>query len=298
MNKKLNSLIRELANDDSYEEYLTDKNLLKFFPDGFFTIDTEQKRLEAWENIKVKLKEIEKFNKVANPYYIGFGNPDSDLLIIGQEKAFNAFANPELMLFESINNSFQWSKIIKNAEFDIKFDPRNPREYHKEGRKGNHTWSKYSILADAFYDINSCHDSTTRKWNKNMVNTLFDKAFTTEINVTPAVSNSGLKLINQRKKLLNHPFFRDFKMVVFAIGNPEEGKNAQMKVSEIYNGINFEVVSIGKYGKDKDRNVAIASFENQFIVICNQLSGSSGWKNEHIVALGEKLRELSNINSE
>lgn len=290
----LKNLIKEYEENNKYIQYFKKKGGYRFFPKNFFTIKTEQERLEAWENIKVSLKDIGEFNKVANPYYIGFGNPEADLLIVGQEKAFNAFNNPELILYESINNSFQWSKIIENNGdvSEINFDPRNPRKLHDEGRSGNHTWSKYSILTDAFYGINSCHENMKKHWNQNSGDTLFDKAFTTELNVTPAVSNSGLDLTEERKELLSNPFFKNFKVVVFAIGNPEEGKKAQMKVSELFEGKKFEIESIGKYGKGKNRNIATATIENQVIVICNQLSGSSGWKNEHIVALGEKLRGL------
>ncbi len=131
-----------------------------------------------------------------------------------------------------------------------------------------------------------------KNWPQNSGDTLFDKAFTTELNVTPAVSNSGLHLTTERKELLRNPFFKNFKAVVFAIGNLEDGKRAQKEVSKLYKGINFKLNSLGKYGKEKDRYIAIATFENQVIVICNQLSGSSGWKNEHILALGEKLRGL------
>jgi hypothetical protein len=175
---------------------------------------------------------------------------------------------------------------------DILFDPRNPRKYHHKGRPGNHTWSKYSILADAFFGINSCHENIKRDWTQNIGETLFDKAFITELNVTPAANNSGIYLTDERKEILSNPFFKNFKAVVFAIGNPEKEQKAQKEVSRIFKEIDFKVTPIGKYGKDKNRNIAEATFGNQVIVICNQLSGSSGWKNEHIVALGERLREL------
>ncbi|WP_296618486.1 hypothetical protein [Marivirga sp.] len=289
----LKNLIKEFEEDNKYIQYLKKEGGYHFFPENFFTLKTEQERLEAWENIEVKLKEIKDFNKVANPYYIGFGNPEADLLIVGQEKAFNAFNNPELMLYESINNTFQWSKLAQNPDTDeILFDPRNPRKYHDKKLKGNHTWSKYSILADAFYGINSCHENIKKDWDKNLGETLFDKAFITELNVTPAANNSGIYLTDERKKLLQNPFFKKFKAVVFAIGNPDDGEKAQRIVSEIFEGTIFELDTIGKYGKDKERRIAFSSKENQVYAICNQLSGSSGWKNDHIVALGERLREL------
>jgi|3_EtaG_2_1085321.scaffolds.fasta_scaffold25819_2 hypothetical protein len=299
MEKYLRSLIEDIKQDGDYIQYLINKEVLDFFPADFFVLNTEQERLEAWKNIKVSLKDIGEFNKVSNPYYIGFGNPEADLLIVGQEKAFNAFNNPELMLYESINNSFQWSKITSNKGdvSEINFDPRNPRKHHDGGRSGNHTWSKYSILADAFYSINSCQANMKNHWNQSNGDTLFDKVFITELNVTPAASNSGIHLTKQRNELLSHPFFKDFKVVLFAIGNPEAGKKAQKEVSKLFNGINFKVASIGKYGKDKNRNIATTTFENQVIVICNQLSGSSGWRNDHIVALGKKLRGLVNKNN-
>ncbi len=295
MDTKLKSLGIELQHDSLYQDYLITEKVSHFFPSNFFNLKTEQERLEAWENIEVKLKDIGRFNKVANPYYIGFGNPEADLLIVGQEKAFNAFNNPELMLYESINNAFQWSKIIENPDTDdINFDPRNHRKYHKKRRSGNHTWTKYSILADAYYGINSCHQNMTKDWSKDTGDTLFDKAFITELNVTPAVSNTGLYLTEERKTLLQNPFFKNFKVVVFAVGNPEKDKKAQKIVSEILDRNEFKVDPIGKYGNDKERNIAILKNEKQVVIICNQLSGSSGWKNDHIVVLGEKLRELVN----
>ncbi|MGM0579759.1 MAG: hypothetical protein ACQETL_03710 [Bacteroidota bacterium] len=291
MNQELKSLISNLSNDTLYRNYLNKNKVKRFFPENFFTLKIEQERLEAWENIKVSLKEIGEFNKVANPYYIGFGNPDADLLIVGQEKAFNAFNNPELMLYESINNSFQWSKIIENNGdvSEINFDPRNPIKHHDKGRSGNHTWSKYSILTDAFYGINSCHENMKKYWNQNTGDTLFDKAFTTELNVTPAASNSGLNLTKEREELLSNPFFKKFKVVVFAIGSPS---NKEV-VKKIFSEAKFENHDLGSYGTNKKREVAISKNTSQIIVICNQLSGSSGWKNEHIVALGERLRGLA-----
>ncbi|HET8860737.1 hypothetical protein [Marivirga sp.] len=295
MNKDFKSLIEKLEIDKSYIQFLKGKGIDHFFPKNFFTLKTEQERLVAWENIKVSLKDIGEFNKVANPYYIGFGNPEADLLIVGQEKAFNAFNNPELMLYESINNSFQWSKIIENNGdvSEINFDPRNPRIHHTDKQKGNHTWSKYSILVDAFYGINSCHENMKKDWNQNSGDTLFDKAFTTELNVTPATSNSGLHLTSEREKLLSNSFFKNFKVVVFAIGSPS---NKEV-VKKIFSDAKFENHDLGSYGTNKKREVAISKNTSQIIVICNQLSGSSGWRNEHIVALGERLRGLVNMNT-
>lgn len=286
----LKSLIEKFEEGKNYIQYLKAEDGYNFFPSNFFTLKTEQERLEIWENIEVKLKEIKDFNKVANPYYIGFGNPDADLLIVGQEKAFNAFNNPELMLYESINNSFQWAKIIENNGdvSEVNFDPRNPRKHHSSKFKGNHTWSKYSILIDAFYGINSCHENMKKDWAQNSGDTLFDKAFTTELNVTPAASNSGLDLTEKREQLLSNPFFKNFKVVVFAIGSPS---NKEV-VKKIFSEAKFENYDLGNYGTNKKREVAISKNTSQIIVICNQLIGSSGWKNEHIVALGEKLREL------
>jgi hypothetical protein len=106
MYKYLKNLVKKFQADKSYFQYLKNKNGHKFFPSNFFQLNTEQERLEAWDNIEVKFKEIKSFNKTANPYYIGFGNPEADLLIVGQENAFNAFDNPELMLYESVNNVF------------------------------------------------------------------------------------------------------------------------------------------------------------------------------------------------
>lgn len=292
MDSNQNQLVKlkDLINQSNYKGYLENLSLNHYLPKKFFSVNTEQERLALWQNIEIKLKDIKSFNKVANPYYIGFGNPNADLLIIGQEKAFNAFEEPDLMLYESINNQFQWGKIINEAATnEITFDPRNPRRNHLEGRKGNHTWTKYSILADEYFNLNSCKQNMMKDFKDNQGPTLFDVAFLTEFNVTPATTHSSLTLTEERKQVLTHSFFKQFKIVVFAIGNPQD-KGIQEGVKKIFQVSTFEIKSVGQYGSNKDRLVAIGHNGSQTILICNQLSGSSGWKNEHIIKIGELLK--------
>lgn len=48
-----------------------------------------------------------------NPYYIGFGNPEADILILGKEQAYNQEHYTQLF-FESINNPTEWFEKVEN----------------------------------------------------------------------------------------------------------------------------------------------------------------------------------------
>lgn len=50
-----------------------------------------------------------------NPYYVGFGNPNSKILIFGKEKGYNVNTDTaDIMLYESINNPYEWKHYLDN----------------------------------------------------------------------------------------------------------------------------------------------------------------------------------------
>ncbi|RED95560.1 hypothetical protein [Marinoscillum furvescens] len=106
-------------------------------------------------------KNSEKFyagnlNATENPYYIGFGNPNSDVLIVGQEKAIEK-SNQEQILSESIDNPKQWYQIITEGIFELDYrfyqnghfkNPLHP--YSVKPKRGN-TWNQYQQLLEVIY---------------------------------------------------------------------------------------------------------------------------------------------------
>ena len=92
----------------------------------------------------------------ANPYFIGFGNPNSEILIMGKEKGF-CEKNSEQLQYESIENPNEWKYYIDNQVELNKLKYRNSEYYINAFRpyfskmKGGHTWNKYHTLLKNIY---------------------------------------------------------------------------------------------------------------------------------------------------
>lgn len=234
--------------------------------------DNSEKRFEYWQNIKLTFNQLKSLYKAANPFYIGFGNPNSEILFIGKEKAFNIYESPELFFHESINNLKQWENI-KNGKNNDVFNPQNPLEYHsKKGYRINkqNTWGFYDNLTKSLTN-QTLHS-----------NTFFDNCFTTEINHIPSKYSDSLRILKSRKELLKETFFKNFKYVIIGA----KGSVSEEEIKEIFNVEEDNEKNI-ELGKNKKTTFSITSFknENQKIILCNQLSGATGWTKEIIEKL-------------
>lgn len=153
---------------------------------------------------------------IPNPFYIGFGNPESKLLIIGQEKAIDAETEDgrKQMKVESIDNPYQWKQVIdeKINNIDYKFDNpthfRNPRfPYDGKPRKGN-TWNQYQLLVDRLFS----------KF-ENKPNSFLNEAFITEVNHCVSNRKKGNERNPDRVKFMSQDFYRKFPMTIIAAGD-------------------------------------------------------------------------------
>lgn len=249
-------------------------------------------REKEWDLIRVKITNINKTSRLANPFYIGFGNPNSDLLFLGKEKGFDISKHPELFIKESINNIGHWNYISKLGEpinhslllGQLGFNPMFPRIYHKQKLPTRHTWGLYSQVVAGLYNKNS---ADIFKELDNFNCSFFRDCFISEINFIPSKYSQGQKLIRERKELLQNSFYNNFsKVVVGAMGylTIEEIK-VLFKITE-----NGQVISLGN---NRQREIKIWKFRNNYnqtIVYCNQLSGAAGWTNEAIVNLINHLK--------
>ena len=74
---------------EEYIQYIKEQNIDEELKKQFTAILLENdltKRLEMWDSIRIPLNQIKYLYKLANPFYVGFGNPESDILFIGKEK--------------------------------------------------------------------------------------------------------------------------------------------------------------------------------------------------------------------
>lgn len=283
------------------KQLISDFNYLKFIEKQSFSIDLIKALKEivenwnqenSWNKISDDLIQLENPAKIANPYFVGFGNPESDILFIGQEKAFDIESEngKKLLFLESIFNNQQWKYIIEQnrptSDFPLIFDPRFPQKYHqKKIKRGwhTHTWSKYANLI-SHYIQPPISPKQLFSEIENHSNSLFSFCFCTELNHIPSKRTKNKSLHPDRKDFLKHEFFKQFKYVVFAAGNSIKKEEGEI-VFELFNAKPIEEnFSLGEYGRKviRNREISIYKSDKQTIITCAQLSGSAGWKNDHI----------------
>ena len=270
---------------EQYIQYIKEQNIDEELKKLFTAILLENdltKRQEMWDSIRIPLNQIKYLYKLANPFYVGFGNPESDILFIGKEKAFNITQNPESFLNESINNLLQWEALTEKKE--LNFNPKNPVPFYqmkyKHKIKGRDTWGFYKNLTEKLVSEN---DNTL----KLEEDTFFNYCFTTEINHIPSKKTSNEQLIDQRVEFLkNEDFFKSFKYVIV-------GAKGSVSIDEIKNifgqSRNETTVELGN-NKRTTFFIDILEYPKQKIILCNQLSGSTGWTNEVLENLIEKIK--------
>lgn len=166
-------------------------------------------------------KSVEYYKKekdlIPNPFYIGFGNPNADILIVGQEKAIDK-KKKFVIKTESVKNPCQWKKIVDKNISDINYlfyeekenisSFKNPLYPYAKKCKG--TWANYQKLLNLIYP----------KLEKEPIeNSFFTKSFITEINHHPSPTQLGNKRDPQREEFLHNDYYKNFKVIILAIGN-------------------------------------------------------------------------------
>ena len=184
--------------------------------------------------VKSSILKTDKFynsqSKVCNPYYIGFGNPNADILIIGQEKAIGV-NDLDRIKVESIDNPLQWTKLYTQKindhfyKFPNPTDFLNPFQPYKNRAKGNgrgQTWFYYQKL------ISFIHPEIL---NKPLGNSFFEKTFITELNHQTSLKKRGYKPNPHREGMWKSEFFKSFPVTVLAAGN----YLSQKQVEKLFN---------------------------------------------------------------
>ena len=214
-------------------------------------------------------------NIKTNPYYIGFGNPNAKILIIGQEKAIKS-DNVFQIKAESFDNPKQWNYLIKNKinNTDYNFYPdfyfKNPlHPYDGKPTKGN-TWLQYQKLMNLIYP-----NFINHKTNNFLLN-----SFITEINHQVSPKQLGNQKDEERESINNHNFYKSFNVTILAIGT-------YLNISEIEN--RFDV----KFKKDyslprKKMLFFINDSDNRIVINIRQLSNDIG--TEYLERIAEVVK--------
>jgi|GEM_PF-2236501 hypothetical protein len=290
----MKKLLEEL--EQKYIEYIltqtTVNDILKSEFINLLKNNNSLEREDLWRNLQLNAP-INNIEKLANPFYLGFGNPHSNILFVGKEKGFNTDQHSELFIKESINNTLHWKFIFDNNEnlnninqFDIQnqlgFNPIFPKIYHNKKFHPRHTWGLYSKIANGVELNNSTKLNESQIFN----NSFFSKCFLTELNHIPSAYTNGLNMIEERRLFFMNDFYRSFTKVVI-------GAKGYLTIPQIRQL--FEINNDGEeiiIGANKQREFRIIKFvdNGKTYIYCDQLSGAAGWTND---ALGVLIRKLN-----
>lgn len=173
----------------------------------------------------------EKFTNLLNEFstgdgndYIGQGNPNSSILIIGREHGFPKESNEYRL--EVLDNHDQWLKITNGESFsDEEYDPMTCFTQRKqEFRHGDTspTWYVYQKIVNAVCP----HEMQPGKTAPLL--DFFKYCFITEFSTASRPNNSNnsekdinatQNSINARTPLLSAEFYKSFPIVILACGN-------------------------------------------------------------------------------
>lgn len=167
--------------------------------------------------------------------YVGVGNPNSDILIIGKEAAIDRekieFSNDILQIRNLQNyerNAMDWMDNIKTCFDSNQIEIWNKEKYFQDenasnnplfsfkglkGLKEGETYNKYQKLHDYIFDKN---------FNKDEMYSFQNKFFITELNDSPnkRTINANKESIKSRKELFkNEQFIQNFKVIILACSN-------------------------------------------------------------------------------
>lgn len=164
-------------------------------------------------------------NGIGN-YFIGTGNPNADILIVGKESAISK-ENVQGREFYH-RNAICWNEHIKNNTCEILNYPVDENHiFRKEKSWGKNTWSKYQELKTVIYK------------NKKIPYHIdfLEKVFTTEINDAPEknTSKADKSSLNERKRLFEKSdFIQKFPVVVLACSNYIKNNDDVREIDEIF----------------------------------------------------------------
>lgn len=212
--------------------------------------------------------------------YIGTGNPNANILIVGKEGSCDVRE-------EEICFAKQWLTKIKNNEY-VSFNEPNKL---KEG----HTWNKYQKLHDYIFD-------ETKVYQRKEYFDFQERIFTTEMNINRSkISKEASKAGMQERKnnFFREEFIQQFPVIILACGSYIKNNEKVPEINDIF-GVTFKPNG-RKYPKDDTPNhqsfwTHYNSDKTKLVIHTRQLSMavSNNLLKEMANVIKEHLSKISN----
>jgi len=156
-------------------------------------------------------------------YYIGTGNPNSKILIVGKEGSSEKPGERELCYVK------HWLPVVENNK-SVCF-----KEFYKSALSEGHTWIKYQKLHDYIFERGS------KNTEKNELN-FKERFFTTEMNInrskkTKDASKVGIQ--ERKDTFFKSEFIQQFPIIILACGDYIQNNDKVREIDDIF-GVKFD----------------------------------------------------------
>lgn len=241
-------------------------------------------------------KDPDILKKISNPFYIGMGNPESKILIFGQELAIELDKTKTSSLEGFFQEQLYHHPLLNKPEPSF-FNPYKANDFRKIKRH-SHTWGVYSKWVAAF------REGDAREYKKYLFDIVRkeyfeDNCFYTELYDVPSPKHLTSKTTTERESFFKSEEFRGFFATFdyVLIGCASFHKD-YINLLENYFGVkNNEIMDSTQHlhlnQKSKPyitceliktkREQKLAIFNNQF---------SSAWKYDYINEIVSRLKKL------
>lgn len=204
--------------------------------------------------------------------FIGYGNPNAKILIIGKEEGFDIKKEENNIIYNqaSKGNWKGWEEVIGNPSITPdsipvwkdsgKFCPLYPWK-GDDLPKG--TWTNYQELINRLY----------READAGKMTTFHQYAFITEFNDRPSKTSKRKdskvqeRITHRCENVLNHPFYKSFPIVIAACGHYVRDYNINLE--ELFNQKHIEFKPV-----KKSAWLNIHKKDNRILIHTRQLSNS------------------------
>lgn len=164
--------------------------------------------------------------------YVGWGNPNAKILMIGKEAA--SLKDD----YDYLNNADCWKKHIESSTLPANM-LINLNQYSGDDEKilslrrnwGVNTWSKYQKINDLIFNCGT-------DGFKNKCVTFLEKMFTTEINDSPSFRTSiaDKSEMDERKKIFKESdFIQNFPVIILACSDYIQNSETMREIDYLFN---------------------------------------------------------------
>lgn len=217
---------------------------------------------------------------ISKRHFIGTGNPNASILMIGKESAIGPTDILGLEWYH--RNAIDWNEHISNNTCEtLEYPVLNDNHLYKNW--GKNTWSKYQKLNYYIFPRD------TKPYYVDFLKTMF----TTELNDSPnkKTANAKKSSLNNRKELFkNSEFIQQFPVVILACSNYLKNNDFIREIDDIFQ-VTYDGDETGKYIFSKGNWLCIHHNQDKSKIVIHTRQLSANVDDELLKKMGEIIND-------